>query len=128
MVKFGCDVAQPPSYPSSSLNAVPETPGRNQIAGHMPWLVSGIFAFTWTYHEELVGRANFPSVVITPEIQGKVPDHWLVFFCAVSDRALFTVTCDGPNIAMLLLPGVFGPEYGDGSRPMSSHRLPWAPR
>ena len=39
------------------------------MAGHMPCVWSGIFAFTCTY-QPLVGRVNFPSVVMAPLSQG----------------------------------------------------------
>ena len=47
--------------------------------------------------------------------------------CAVSVSPLFTLTCDGPNMAASLVKGaLFGPEYGRQISPIPT--IPWAPR
>jgi len=46
-----------------------EVSGMNQMAGHIPAVMSGIFAFTWTY-QPVAGRETLPSVVVTPLIHG----------------------------------------------------------
>ena len=48
---------------------MPATDGMNQMDGHMPLVMLGILALTWTY-QPVVGKVNLPSVVTTPLIHG----------------------------------------------------------
>lgn len=61
--------AHTPQKPPISLNGLPLAGGRNQSAGHISRLVSGILIFACTYHP-VVGNVNLPSVGTTSLIHG----------------------------------------------------------